>query len=418
MPSSATRFAEKDTITEAACWQQRERRKIISNFSISERARSREVLDGQNDKLDQTARQEVNKLLAATKRWNYPVVISHVALFLVVIGILTIGYTPSNQQNPGAINSITNSTERIPTVDEVASVNVAAAVATTADYLVASNVTERADTVEVKTALAQSTDADYLSKPQFVDQGARPAVAKYKVQPGENAASVAAAFGLTPQTVKWANNLTSDALSPGQELLIPAVNGIVYTVKAGDTPDSLAAKYKSDRNSIVAFNDAELGGLQPGQLIVIPGGELPTNERPGAARPSSSGSSSGGQVSSGFAFGSGPIFGGNGYAYGYCTWHAANRRAAVGRPIPNNWGNATTWDEGARAMGLRVDHVPEVGAILQTDGGWGGYGHVAFVEQVNPDGSWVISEMNYVGWGRVSSRSFGAGEAGNYDFIH
>lgn len=388
------------------------RRKIIRNLSISAKVRSQQLIADQRARLNVAAEREVPKLVQASKHWNYPVIISHVALFLVVIGVLTVGYTPSGDQNQTA-SSITNSTERIPTVDEVASVNVAATVAQTADYLVASNVTERADTVDVKTALAQ-TDADYLSKPQFVDQGSRPAVAKYKVQPGETASSVAAAFGLTPQTIKWANNLTGETLSAGQELLIPAVNGIVYTVKAGDTPDSLAAKYKSDRNSIVAFNDAELGGLQPGQLVVIPGGDLPTNERPGAVRPSTS---SGGSVG-GFAFGSGPIFGGNGYAYGYCTWHAANRRAAVGRPIPNNWGNATTWDEGARAMGLRVDQVPEVGAILQTDGGWGGYGHVAFVEQVNPDGGWVISEMNYVGWGKVSSRSFTAGEARNYDFIH
>jgi len=351
-----------------------------------------------------------------------PVILSHVVIFVVVIVVLMMGYQPAEERSPqaGTVNSAISDQDKTPTVDEVASVTIAATVAQTADYLVANNVAERADSVQVKTSLAQSADADYLSKPQFVDQGQRRGVTKYTVKQGDNVQSVASSFKLSGQTIKNSNNLTSDALSPGQELLIPAVDGLAYTVKAGDTPDSLASKYKVDKSRIIASNDAELGGLQPGQLIVIPGANVPANEQPGSTSSSSrtATSTSAGGTTGSFAFGSGPVFGGNGYAYGYCTWHVANRRAAIGRPVPNNWGNATTWDEGARGMGMRVDHIPEVGAIMQVDGGWGGYGHVAFVESVGPDGSWTISEMNYKGWGVVNSRSFSAGDAGSYDFIH
>lgn len=38
--------------------------------------------------------------------------------------------------------------------------------------------------------------------------------------------------------------------------------------------------------------------------------------------------------------------------------------------------------------------TPQVGAVAQWESG--GYGHVAFVEQVNADGSIVISESSYV----------------------
>lgn len=331
----------------------------------------------------------------------------------MVIAVLILGYQPAGQRGQQVNSVVPGVGEQTPTVDEVAAVSVAASIAQSADYLVANNIQERANSVEVKTALAQSSDADYLSKPQIVDQGTRKGITKYTVKEGDSVPSLATRYGISQDTLRWANNLSSDALSPGSEILIPAINGVVYTVQSGDTPESLASKFKANKDRIISYNDAELGGLKPGEVILIPGGVKQETVSTSLASSSSSSSSS-----SSFAFGSGPVFGGNGYAYGYCTWHVANRRAAIGQPVPNNWGNAATWAQGARAMGMRVDHTPSVGAIMQTAGGWGGYGHVAFVESVNADGSWTVSEMNYAGWNVVSSRSFGAGEAGNYNFIH
>src|SRR3546814_10302450 len=54
---------------------------------------------------------------------------------------------------------------------------------------------------------------------------------------------------------------------------------------------------------------------------------------------------------------------GNGYAYGYCTWYAFERRLQMGKPIGGNWGKASSWAFFARASGFRVDNVPEVGAV-------------------------------------------------------
>jgi surface antigen len=45
-----------------------------------------------------------------------------------------------------------------------------------------------------------------------------------------------------------------------------------------------------------------------------------------------------------------------------------------------------------------------VGAVMVT---WESYfyGHVAYVEKVNADGSFVVSEMNYKGFGEVDFRT-------------
>jgi uncharacterized repeat protein (TIGR03803 family) len=62
------------------------------------------------------------------------------------------------------------------------------------------------------------------------------------------------------------------------------------------------------------------------------------------------------------------------------------------------WGNAKNWSANATALGYTVDKVPELGAIAQWVDGCGGTcadGHVAYVEQVNSDGSFVISEYNF-----------------------
>lgn len=112
----------------------------------------------------------------------------------------------------------------------------------------------------------------------------------------------------------------------------------------------------------------------------------------------------------------GPVSTNNTYAYGYCTFWAAKRREDIGKPIPNNWGNANTWAERALVAKYVVDHTPSVGAIMQTTAG--DLGHVAFVESITPDGGWTVSEMNAPQWDVVSGRTFKASIAATYSFIH
>lgn len=108
----------------------------------------------------------------------------------------------------------------------------------------------------------------------------------------------------------------------------------------------------------------------------------------------------------------------NTYAHGNCTWWAANRRAEVGDPIPNSWGNAATWASRAARDGYTVDHHPSPGAIMQTPYSAGGLGHVAYVEGVDTDGTWHISEMNAIGFNEVDRKAECPSAAANYNFIH
>lgn len=85
-----------------------------------------------------------------------------------------------------------------------------------------------------------------------------------------------------------------------------------------------------------------------------------------------------------------------GYAYGQCTAYVSKRR-----PIPQNWGNARDWLTRAKAAGFTTGPNARPGAIGQTTAGR--YGHVVYVEKVE-NGQVYVSEMNYVGWNRLSYR--------------
>jgi murein DD-endopeptidase MepM/ murein hydrolase activator NlpD len=100
----------------------------------------------------------------------------------------------------------------------------------------------------------------------------------YTVQPNDNVWAIAQGFGLQVETLVWANPAVENApdlLSVGQILTILPVDGIYYTVQAGDTVEKLAKKYETTAEKITAF---VLNGLQEpytlaaGQKLVLPGG--------------------------------------------------------------------------------------------------------------------------------------------------
>ncbi|HVI69092.1 MAG TPA: LysM peptidoglycan-binding domain-containing protein [Magnetospirillaceae bacterium] len=357
------------------------------------------------------AAQNAAKIRNRTKRLNLALIGSHVAVVLGILGVVVLGYRqPVEASNSQVTSSILD--QETTSVDQIAAANVASSVAQTLDLSVQDNVQNLAVSLNAKTELAQTTTT-FISKPQIVQQDTgRRGVVGYIAVGGDSVQTVAQKFGISEDTIRWANTLTSDSLAPGKVLQIPGVTGVVYTVKAGDTAATLATKYKADAERILSYNDLEVSGLQPGQRIVIPDGILPENERPGY-RPAAS--SYNGGVTVGGRIGS---YAGNGYVRGYCTAYAYDRRAQLGRPIGGNWGNAATWASYARADGFEVNKTPRAGAVFQQGGGWSGLGHVGVVERVNDDGSINVSEMNYAGWNVISSRTIPASQVGAYNYIH
>lgn len=339
---------------------------------------------------------------------------------IVIASVVSAGYRSPVEQQLSSVsveNATVNTKEDsrdIALINQAQAADLAASAASVANLSVANNVSSKSISLNTKEELAQSDDT-VISKPQIAQTLiATEAITSYQTVEGDTATSIAEKFGISDQTVRWANNLKDDKVAVGSTLAIPSIDGVVYTVKDNDSLEAIANKYQSDAKSIVTINDLEISGLTAGAQIVLPGATLPENERPGYSAPvSRSSNSSSVTVRSGRDV---TAMVGNRYSYGYCTWYAYNRRAQLGRPIGSLWGNATTWAANARAAGFSVNNVPEVGAVFQTSGGWGGYGHVGVVESINPDGSITISEMNYAGWNVVNTRTIP--NPGAYNYIH
>lgn len=312
------------------------------------------------------------------------------------------------------------------TVDKVTATSIASVYADTTNLPVSNDVANLSQSLTVESLLSQ-TSTNVISKPQIVQASAGSrSVIKYTTVAGDTIPLLAQKYQISDTTMKWANNLTSDALEPGKVLTILPVDGVIYTTKDGDSIDAIVSKYGADRVSFVTYNDLELTGtLVAGRQLIIPGGSLPQTERPGYVAPRVVTVASGINYTS-YSGGYGTSWGGgmssgNRYGIGQCTWYAYERRLQLGNPVGGMWGNANTWAYNARISGFLVDGNPTVGAVMANGGG---YGHVAIVESVNPGESITISEMNGYrfggGWNRVGHGEIEWSQAtsGMYSYIH
>lgn len=352
----------------------------------------------------------------------------YAGIFVLITSVVAIGYQQPQQTEVASVAKATAAPAAAvlddPSVDKIVATNIAANFAEQTNMPIAANVANLTVSLAAKAELAQTSEVA-ISKPQIIQPTAAIRdITTYVAKEGDTTTSVAAAYGVSVETIRWANNLTGDSLDEGKTLTIPPVDGVVYTVKSGDTAKELAETYKADESRIISFNDLEITGLSEGTKIVIPAGVLPETQRPGYTAPRAtvaplnnglSGGGGGYTISRGLA----GVSSGNKYAFGNCTYYAYERRAQMGRPIGSFWGNAATWAMYARAAGFTVNNTPAVGAIMQNGGG---YGHVAIVEEVFSNGDIRISEMNYYGGGGgfniVSGRTVSAGQASAFNYIH
>jgi surface antigen len=301
---------------------------------------------------------------------------------------------------------------------------VASNVAQTTNLPIATSVTNLAVSAQSQSVFSEA-DSISANKPQIIGTGTtNRLVTSYTVQSGDTMASLTSKFSVSAETIEWANNMTSDSLTVGSTLQILPINGVLYTVKAGDTTDSIATKYAIDKTRLVLYNDLDVSGLTVGSKIILPDGNLPTDERPGYVAPVTT-------TSTTYYSGTGTGYGGNTwyistgtpdnglYSHGNCTLYAYNRRKALGLPVGDHWGNASSWAYSAIQDGYVVNGTPSVGAIMQNGGG---AGHVAIVESIAANGDLSISEMNaYVtggGYNIVSGRIVSAGNVSQYLYIH
>ena len=130
---------------------------------------------------------------------------------------------------------------------------------------------------------------------EFVEGNGSDQISLYTVRQGDTVSLVAKMFGVTSNTIYWANDLkVGTPIKPDQVIVILPITGIKYIVKKGDHVEDLAKKFKSDVGEIVSFNNIDTSaGLTVGQEIIIPDAEMDspatkTTKKGGTSKPATS----------------------------------------------------------------------------------------------------------------------------------
>ncbi len=130
-------------------------------------------------------------------------------------------------------------------------------------------------------------------------------ISVYTVRPGDSMSQIAEMYGVTTNTILWANDISRPTdIRPGDSLIILPIVGVQHTIQSGDSLSSIAKKYEGDEDEILVYNRIESSAdLVVGERIVIPGGRIEapstptrTASTPQPTRVSGSVSSSGGFV--------------------------------------------------------------------------------------------------------------------------
>ncbi len=187
-------------------------------------------------------------------------------------------------------------------------------------------------------------------------------ISSYIVRDGDTLSGIAKMFGVSVNTIMWANNLSrATALRTGQSLIILPVTGISYTIKSGDTIKGIATRYKADLDEILQYNDLSLNStLVVGQTILIPDAEVQVS------------------VPTRVASGTNPAHDTNGPSYpGYYT------RPLTGGTKTQGLHGYNGIDIGA-PVGTSVYASAAGTVIVSSSSGWnGGYGNLIIVSHSN-----------------------------------
>ena len=119
-------------------------------------------------------------------------------------------------------------------------------------------------------AIAEYTNIPYTS-PEGIESNI------YVVQKGDTLYSIANKLNVTVAELKVANNLTSNLLNIGQQLIIPTTippnqfeNYVTYEVQKGDSLYSIARQFNTTVNDLINFNQLSSTNLSIGQKLLIP----------------------------------------------------------------------------------------------------------------------------------------------------
>ena len=115
----------------------------------------------------------------------------------------------------------------------------------------------------------------------FVDLGKSGTgqISVYVVRKGDTLSEIAEMFGVSANTILWANDIKANSIKVGQELVILPISGVRHTVKSGDTLQSIAKKYKADLDDILSYNGLVTNAkIKPGDVVIIPDGVISASQ--------------------------------------------------------------------------------------------------------------------------------------------
>lgn len=237
----------------------------------------------------------------------------------------------------------------------------------------------------------------------------------YIVMNGDTLSSIATKFGVSIATVKWANNLTSDLVKPGQELEVPLSDGVLVTIKKGDTLGSLAKKYAGNEQAIADFNFLDYPfALVAGQEIFVPDGRMPDPPKPVYAKTPKT------------------YISGSKTPSGYSSYVDPNVGKFLGWPVAGNTAKISQYFKGSIHKGIDIadNHLPNVLAAsggtvvfagcsgycppLGSTYGGSGYAWSIQIDHGNGYSTWYAHLKNiYVRTGQAVSKGQSIGQLGS-----
>ena len=113
------------------------------------------------------------------------------------------------------------------------------------------------------------SSASKASEPKRETIASKPPVIKHQVEQGQTLWELSQNYEVQPEAIAASNKIEpSGTLSVGQTLKIPAVNGIVHEVKAGETVETVSKSYGVESTQL---QTEASGKLQAGASVTVPG---------------------------------------------------------------------------------------------------------------------------------------------------
>lgn len=110
-------------------------------------------------------------------------------------------------------------------------------------------------------------------------------ISVYVVHEGDALSQIAEMYGVTTNTILWANDIEKATdIHAGDSLVILPIVGVRHTVAKGEAFSTIVKKYGADADEVLEYNNLESSeNLAIGDVLIIPGGELHTAKRVASA---------------------------------------------------------------------------------------------------------------------------------------